>query len=375
MSGRVRRPMVLCVAGGLMTLACGLASADVQTESTMSVEGVGVMAFGNMTGTTRVTVSGERSRTDSEIQMKSRLVRVLAHNSLGPTAQIVRLDQDRIWQLNMNKKEYTETTFEQMRAQLDKMSDQMNEAQEKQQQQPSAIDDSKCDWLPPRVDVKKSGEKQQIAGFDAERVTLVAAQPCKDKSTGAICELALVLDEWTAQNFTENVELQKFYKAYAAKLGLDISNGQTMAQRAQSMFSRYKGVWGEIVTKMKDVKGYPVRSTFVLAMGGEQCKDAKQAESDSQGSSSGGTPTSPSALAGQMAGKLGSLFHKKKDDSDAAAASAGTSGSTAAATAVPPGDVALMTMTSQLVSVSNTTAAGDAFEVPPGFTKRELKTQ
>jgi hypothetical protein len=376
MSGRFRQPLARVLTCSMLSLASGLALADVVTESTMSVDGVGAMAFGNMTGTTRTTVSGDKARTDSDVQMKSRLVRMLAHSSLGPTAQIVRLDQDKIYQVNINKKEYTETTFEQMRSQLDRMSDQMDEAAQKQQQQPAALDDSKCEWLPPRVDVRKTGEKQQIAGYQADQVTIVAAQPCKDKSTGAICELTLALDEWLATGFAENAELQKYHKAYAAKLGLDINNGQALSQRAQSMFGRYKGIWGEITSKMKDVKGYPVKTTFMLAMGGEQCQSAHQtqAQAESPGQSSGGAPpTSPGALAGQVAGKLGSLFHKKKDESEAAAASAAAP-ATPAASILPAGEVALMTMTSQLVSVSNTPAAADAFEIPPGFTRRELKS-
>src|SRR5579871_3776100 len=110
MNGWLRQPparMMLC---SVLALVCRLAYADVVTESTMAVEGVGAMAFGNMSGTTRTTVSGDKARTENDIQMKSRLVRVLAHGSLGPTAQIVRLDQDKIYELNINRKEYTETT-------------------------------------------------------------------------------------------------------------------------------------------------------------------------------------------------------------------------------------------------------------------------
>jgi hypothetical protein len=106
----------------------------------MSVEGVGAMAFGNMSGTSRTTISGDKSRTDSDIKMKSKLVGFLARGALGPTAEIVRLDQDKMYHLNINKKEYTEPSFEQLRAQMQKMSDQMSPAEEKRAQQPSAID-------------------------------------------------------------------------------------------------------------------------------------------------------------------------------------------------------------------------------------------
>jgi hypothetical protein len=143
---RTLRPAALAGLCGILTLLTSLARADITLERTMSVEGVGAMAFGNMSGTSRTTISGDKSRTDSDMKMKSKLVGFLARNAIGPSAEIILLDQDKLYHLNINKKQYTETTFEQMRAQLQKASDQMNSAD--QRKQPSAVDQSKCEWLP-----------------------------------------------------------------------------------------------------------------------------------------------------------------------------------------------------------------------------------
>jgi hypothetical protein len=365
---RTLRPAVLAALCGILSLATGLARADITLEHTTSVEGVGAMAFGNMSGTSKTTISGDRSRTDSDIKMKSKLVGFLARNAVGPSAEIVLLDQDKLYHLNINKKEYTETTFEQMRERIQKASDQLNSADERKQ--PSAVDQSKCEWLPARADVKKTGEKAQYAGYDSERVVITAAQPCKDKDTGSICEVALVLDNWMAPGFAEGSEAQKFYKAYAAKMGLDASGSQDISQRAKALFSQYKGIWSEIATKMQTVKGYPVRSSFTLALGGAQCKDPKAHQTqESQDSDSSGS--SPTALAGAVAGKLGGLFHKKKDDSDSAPAAAAAPAASPAP--LPPGDVALITVSSQLVSVSSNSASPDAFTVPADFKKTEMR--
>jgi hypothetical protein len=371
MNTRTLRPAALAALCGILSLATGLARADITLERTMSVEGVGAMAFGNMSGTSKTTISGDKSRTDSDIKMKSKLVGFLARNAVGPSAEIVLLDQDKLYHLNINKKEYTETTFEQMRARMQKASEQMNSTDDRKQ--PSAVDQSKCEWLPARADVKKTGEKAKFAGYDSERVIITAAQPCKDKDTGSICEVALVLDNWMAAGFAEGTEAQKFYKAYAAKMGLDASGSQDISQRAKALFSQYKGIWAEIASKMQDVKGYPVKSGFTLAMGGAQCKDPKAHQSqESQDSDSSGS-NSPGALAGAVAGKLGGLFHKKKDDSDSAPAATAAPAPVVSAVPVPPGDVALMTVSSQLVSVSTNSASPDAFTVPADFKKTETK--
>ena len=367
---KIRKPRstakVLLVS--LLGFAAGIAQADIAIERSTSVEGVGAMAFANMSGTSKTSISGDKSRTDSDMKMQSKIVGFLARNALGPSAEIVLLDQDKLYHLNMNKKEYTETTFEQFRAQMQKVSDQMNSSADKQQ--PSAVDQSKCVWLPAKVDVTKSGEKAQFAGYDAQRVTVTATQPCQDKETGAICEIALVLDQWTSADFAESGEARKFYAAYAAKMGIDLSNSQDVSDRAKALFGQYKGVWTEVAAKMQSVKGYPVKSSFTLGLGGTQCKDSNSQQA--QTSQTDNSSQSPGGLAGAVAGKLGGLFQKKKEQPDAAAAPPAPA---VAPVAMPPGDVALMTVSSQVVSVSTNAVSADVFTVPAGFKKVETKTQ
>jgi len=361
------RSTALVLMGSILGFAAVTAQADITIESTTSVDGIGAMAFANMSGSSKTSISGDKSRTDSDMKMQSKIIGFLARNAVGPSAEIVLLDQDKLYHLNMNKKEYSETTFEQLRAQMQKMSDQMNSSEDKKQ--PSAVDQSKCVWLPAKVDVTKSGEKAQFAGYDAQRVTVTATQPCQDKQTGAICEIALVLDQWTSTDFADSSEARKFYSAYASKMGIDISNSQDVSGRAKALFGQYKGVWTEVAAKMQSMKAYPVKSSFTLGVGGPQCKDsnsqqAQTSQTDNISPSSGG-------ISGAVIGKLGGLFQKKKDTADAPAAPAPA----VATVAMPPGDVALMTVSSQLVSVSTNGVSAEVFTVPPGFKKIETKTQ
>jgi hypothetical protein len=253
---------------------------------------------------------------------------------------------------------------------MQKMSDQMNASEAKQQ--PSAVDQSKCVWLPAKVDVTKSGEKAQFAGYDAQRVTVTATQPCQDKETGAICEIALVLDQWTSADFAESSEARKFYSAYASKMGIDVSNSQDEPERAKALFAQYKGVWTEVAAKMQGVKGYPVKSSFTLGLGGTQCKNSNSQQAQTSQNDNSSPSSSPSGIAGAVVGKLGGLFQKKKDTAEAPAAPPAPA---VAPVAMPPGDVALMTVSSQVVSVSTNAVSADVFTVPAGFKKIETKTQ
>ena len=353
-----------------LTFASGVAFADVTVENRISMTGTGAMSIANMSGTTRTAISGLRSRTDRDIQLQSKLVRMFAHG--GPKAEIILLDADRIDRLDISRKQYTEQTFEELKARLQKPLDKsQDEANSPDNARP--MDDSRCEWLDPKVDVRRPGDKATYAGYPAERLTIVATQPCKDKETGAICEVALALDEWLAPTLTVGPESEKFQQAYARKLGLDPTaggSGGDLSERAQAMFERYKGVWGEILTKTHDLKGYPVKSSFSFGVGGPECKNGQpppqqsDAGAPDQGTSADNSaPTSTSALAGQVAGKLTSLFHRKKDDQAAQAA--------ATDSLLPDGLVPVITMTSELLSVSTDNVSASAFEVPADFKKTE----
>lgn len=366
---KVPKPRSTALLAGILGLIAGAAQADITVVRSTSVEGVGAMSFANMSGTSSTSISGDKSRTDSDMKMQSKLVGFLARNAVGPSAEIVLLDQDKLYHLNVKKQEYTEMTFEQLRSQMQKMSDQAASAENKQQ--PSAVDQSKCTWLPAKVEVTKSGEKAQFAGYDAQRVTVTATQPCQDKDTGSICEVALVLDQWTSADFAQSGEARKFYSAYAARMGFDLSNSQDLSDRAKALFGQYKDLWSEVAAKMQSVKGYPVKSSFSLGVGGPQCKDSNSQQA--QTSQSDSTPQSPSDIAGAVVGKLGGLFQKKKKDT--ADAPAAQPAPAAAPAVMPPGDVGLMTVSSQLVSVSTNAVSADVFTVPAGFKKIEIKTQ
>ena len=364
------RSRLLAAAGAAafaaLTFVSSVAFADVTVESRISMQGTGAMSIANMSGTTRTAISGTRSRTDRDIQLQSKLVRMFAHG--GPKAEIILLDADKIDHLDISRKQYSEQTFEELKAHLQKAVDKSaDDSNNPDNAKP--MDDSKCEWLDPKVDVRRPGDKATYAGYDAEHLTIVATQPCKDKETGAICEVALALDEWLAPTLTVAAETEKFRHAYAQKLGLDPTaggSGGDISERAQAMFDRYKGVWSEILTKTKDVKGYPVKSSFSFAVGGPQCKNGQpqqqgEGTTTQSASTDDSVPTSTSALAGQMAGKLTSMFRKKKDD---AAAQTATTNSV-----LPDGLIPVITMTSELLSVSTDGINPNVFEVPADFKK------
>lgn len=348
-SSPLRRMLLTCA----IAAAWPAAQADITMEENMSVSGAGLMKMANMSGRTTTTISGDRARTDSDLQFESGMMRALARGA-GQSTEIVRLDQDKVYELNLKKKTYKETTFAERRALMQQAMEQSQKAQASQQQATSGVDESQCEWSDPKAEVKKSGEKATIGGFAAERVTITATQACKDKKTEQVCEFGLALDQWLAPDFEASAETLAYQRAYAEKLGLTASSSRDFSERAQSMFGRYKGIWTEVAAKMKDMKGYPVKSSFGLGVGGAQCQSAQQTQAS-------GGPAEPPSLGGALGGALGGMFGKKKEAAQPAP--------TAAPIALPDGMMSLMTVSTELVSVNRNAASPQTFEVPGDFKK------
>jgi hypothetical protein len=345
-----------CVAGVLVSAA---AQADVTMQEQMNLSGAGMMKMANMSGTTTTVISGDRARTESNMQFESGLMRTFARGAGGPHVEIVRLDQDKIYSLDPKKKTYTETTFADMRAKMQQAMEAMQKGQASQAQATSGVDEEQCEWSEPKSEVKRTGEKALIAGFQAEHVTVSASQSCTDKKTGQVCDFGLALDQWVAPDFQASSEAQAYQRAYAEKLGLGSASSRDFAERAQASFGRYKGLWSELGKRLAslDVKGYPVKSGFSLGVGGPQCQSAQQQQA--QGNAQ---QQQPGGIGGALGGALGGMFGKKKKDE------------AAQQQAAPPPTMAgglmpLMSMGNELVSISRDAVTPATFEVPADYKK------
>jgi hypothetical protein len=333
------------------TILCSAAYADVTIEEKMSVSGAGMMKMMNMNGRTVTTIAGDRARTDSDLQFESGMMRTFARG-VGQGSEIVRLDQDKMYSLDHKKKTYTETSFAEQRAQLQQAREQMEKGQASQQEATSGVDESECEWSDPKAEVTRTGEKATIAGYQAERVTVMGTQSCKNKETGEVCDFGLMLDQWVAPDFEASSEALAYQRAYAEKMGFGATASRDFAERAQAMFGRYEGMWSEVAAKMKDVKGYPVRASFGLGVGGPQCQSSQQAQA------SGGS-ASPPSLGGALGGALGGMFGKKKEAKPAAEA--------IPAPTMPGGLISLMTVSTELVSVDTGAVDAAKFDIPAGY--------
>jgi hypothetical protein len=347
------------------------ASADVTiTQQTAFDFGSVVHTHGGNTS----VYTDDKKRNDTDTHCEG-LMSIVCGNLQG--GDIVRMDRGITWVLDPKHKRYREepfTTPEQIaaiKAQLNERMEKLKSCPTSQKQEP--VDKSKCKMSPPKFDVRKTGEKATIAGFNAERTIASITESCTDQDTGDVCDTVVAFDAWLTQDTIPGLkERQAFELAYAKKIGADqLMQGLFSGQMAGYM-ARYQTQLQELSEKAKQFKGEPMKTTFRILSGGPHCSAAKP---DSGASAANSSSSSDITNANQAVSKLvGSLFNRKKQDTSQSA----TDTSAASATATSLGkDFPQM---NQLISYSVETTAiktdavpAGTFEIPADWTKEPVR--
>jgi hypothetical protein len=388
----------------------GAARADVVIDETLDIDGAAGFSMLAMQGKTTTSLTPDKSRIDSDVRFKSRLMNTFAGKAAGNTSQIIRLDQGVVYDVVHADKQYTEMTFEQMRAAMQQAMQQMEaaaNAQAASQPQQLPVSAEECQWSEPVVEAKQTGERATIAGFDTGRAVVTMKQTCTDAKTGKACDMVWGIDQWLASGAPGGEESKAFALNYAQQMGLDAAGMRAMQGRMQQAFSQYKNSWTEVMAKAGEFQGYPLKTTLQMSMGGAQCTtasgtqvaadpafaDAVDAGIQAGASTAAGQAASAVAqgaaqqvggdvagavagsAAGAFASKLGSsLISKMKKKKEQPAEPPPDAQAAGAAPAANPGMIRLFRVTTETTAIRSAPVAASTFDVPAGYAKVTPKT-
>lgn len=273
------------------------AHADVTTEQKTTLD---VASLISIHGTSTMSITPDKQRNDSESHCDGMMSLLCGNQHSG---EIVRLDRDLTWRLEPDKKRYREEPFatpeqlHEMRAKMQANLEKMRACPVSQNQAP--MDKSKCEMSPPKIDVRKTDEKMSIAGHDTERTLVSLTETCTNKETGDVCDTVVALDVWLTQDKLPGVaDRQAFQQAYAKKLGLD--DMQAMGAEAAKFLAPYQSQMKQLAAKSSDLKGQPLRTSFRMLFGGQQCGSAAKMKERNPPTSGGNV--ADAAQAGTQAG-------------------------------------------------------------------------
>ena len=349
----------------LLTLVMALpARADVTIQQ--KTVSSGFAGFGGGISTETRVIAGDRAREEQTFTATGRL-KTFAGKPRS-SVSITRLDKELIWELDPARKEYGEMTFADMREAMNKG---MAEART---QSAKPKQDEQLDF---KVDVKRTGKKDKVNGFDAEEwIVTLTAVPRDKQGSASSAAFSMKLDGWYSTQVPGQAEVTAYYRRWAEKMGLD--------PQLQSMVGGFMATHGdavrEMAAKMKDLKGVAVRSTMTMEMGGgltpeqqaqmdkTRSDNAKASAEDKKKSEASGDAHADAGAAaslahGNIGGALGGMFgHKLSKSAEHKAESSVAAGDEG-------GSAPSFSATTDLLSIT-TGSGGASFDVPAGYTKK-----
>ena len=201
-------------------------------------------------------------------------------------AQIIDLSEEKIYDIDLKKKTYEVTTFEELRRR-------MREAQEKAERETSReqgrereqkSDEPKKEWEVD-FDMKETGQKKTIAGYDAREVVMTVTIREKGKTLEDGGGIVTTSNVWMGPRIAALDELHKFDERYWKQLQGPEAVAMSAEQMAAvvAMFPQIKQAMERLRKEGTAAEGTPLetRTTFESVKSKEQM--AQQAESNSGG--------------------------------------------------------------------------------------------
>jgi hypothetical protein len=285
---------IALVAVPLMSLAVP-AFAEVKTRdlSQVKLEGMLGKVFGIFGG--KAAKEGVEGRTAVKGNRKATLT------DNGGT--IVDLSEEKVYELDAKKKQYTVTTFEELRRR-------MREAQEKAKEQAEKEDPAKKQEAQKPTkefevdfDVKDTGQRKQLAGYDARNTIVTITVREKGRTLEESGGMVMTNDMWLGPQVPQLKELAEFELKYWKQL--QGPQSVVMSPEQMSMVLATFPLIGKAMERMQKegdkLSGTPLdtTTTFESVLSKEQL-----AQAQSQQQSGGG---------GGISGMLAKKIMKKED--------------------------------------------------------------
>jgi hypothetical protein len=280
--------------------------------------------------TASVAVRGDRKATTNE-----------------ETGQIIDLNEEKVYDLDLKKKTYKVTTFAELRRRMEESQKKAEENMRKQQ--PTAA--------PPRnppdekqmevdVDIKNTGETRTINGFNTRETVMTITFRDKGKTVEQGGGMIVTTDSWLAPKIAAMKEITDFDLRYAQKLYGGMLAGVSADQMAAAMalYPMMKQAIGRTSVEGSKLDGTSILTTMTMdavKADAEMEQQAKQQDDDSK--------PAPTGVNSFLSGLAKKAVAKKAGGDDAAKQRA-----------------TFMTSTSEVLKVATELSAADV-AIPAGF--------
>lgn len=330
----MKRLLTSCVlALPLVALTIGPARAEVKTRDKTQVK---LDLFGPFGG----LIGGKAAKEGIVSSHAVKGNRKATMNDSG--GQIVDLSEEKIYQLDVKKKTYTVKTFAEVREELRKAREDAEKRAREQEGQSQKTDpqrkpDKEFEF---DFDVKETGQKKSIAGYDTREVIMTLSMREKGKTLEENGGFVMTADSWVGPDIPALKEMADFELRYWKQLAG--SEGMGMSPDQMAMVLVQYPIFKEAMERLKKegskLQGAPLAST--ITFDAVKSKEQMAAQTESSKSSGG------SGLGGMLARKIA-----KQDGA-------------------PKQRSTVFTVNSETLEVATTVAATD-LDIPAGFKEKK----
>ena len=244
-----------------MAWPSALLAQDVTVESVVDTKFYG--ALGKVVGIAARFGGAKLNDVPTTTMVSRHKMRTETENS----ASVIDADVGQWMEVDHKKKSYTTMTFAEMAAAMDEAARSAKSSREKSAaDNAKKPDDAKGDVnVKYAVSVDRTGERQRIAGYDAERlfitITVEAEATPEGEKTQQAGSLVMLIDQWMTKSAPQIAAMEEFYKAFAAKSGQAFRKQADAMQSAFQADPRLKGGMEAAAKELQKVSGVALRST------------------------------------------------------------------------------------------------------------------
>lgn len=354
----------------LLPLVSGPALADFKYTDTSQITGGALMGMANFAAkfskdsraamqpiTTTHYIKGNRMRTDGS----------------DGSIQIIDLDGRRIISIDNQKRTYSVATFEEIKAAMEKA---RQDAEAKAQQNAGKNEKAQDAQLQvtPKITVLPGSGTRTILGQDTKETKVKMDMEMQAQNNGQApppkpgepnsVTFTMTMDTFVAPNVSGYQEVGEFYKKMAKEVNwVPPSNIHVDPRMTQGM--------SELQKNSDALKGLPMLSYITMGIPPQPGANPNASQTSSNSSSSDSSKSTDSGSSVPTSGSdavvkgLGSLFGKKKKQQDDNA----KAGTPAPPPNPNPDPNALMEMTTQVSSFSDSPLDASLFDIPTGYTQ------
>jgi len=326
--------------GGIAFLAASTLSADFSYHEKSTITGGMMLSMLKVAG---VFSKQAREPIETTVYYKGDKMATRAETHIT----IIDLAAETITNVDMQKKTYSVTTFEQMKQMLEQMSAKMHQ---------KSPDSPSMDF---KVSVTPTGNTKPIAGFDAKEMVVKMEMQSTDPQSGQQGTMAITTNVWIAPSVTGYGEVRDFRKRMAEKLNWSPGGNAFMARPDVA-----KGM-AEMEKESALLDGMPVLRTVSMGAPGQPgaAPSGNTSQPQAQQQQQQQPPPQRPSLGGLLGKSIGISRSKQASDQPPPQQGSAQQGSG------NPGS--LLEMQQEMSAFSAAAVDDSLFSVPAGFKKIE----